>query len=74
LIEGVADVFQLAVEVVAVAVEPVLEALEQVGREVRAVERGVAVRGDGLQALLDERVVTRGEQVKPRSSSQVAAR
>ena len=50
LVEGIADVFQLAVKVIAVAVEPVLEALEQVGREVRAVDRGVAVRGDSLQA------------------------
>ena len=60
MVEGVADVLQLAVEVIPVAVEPVLEALEQVGGEVRAVDRGVAVRGDGLQALLDEPPVTRG--------------
>jgi len=34
LIESVADVLQIAVEVVAVALEPILEALEQVAREI----------------------------------------
>ena len=34
LVEGVSDVFELAVEVVAVVFEPILEALEEVAREV----------------------------------------
>lgn len=68
LVEGVADVFQLGVQFVAVVVEPVLETFEQIAGKVAVrrtqarcpVSGGVAVGGDGKEAILDERLITLG--------------
>lgn len=58
LVEGVADVFEFVVEFLAVVLEPVLEAFQEVGGEEGAVAAGIAVGGDGLEALRDEEVVS----------------
>jgi hypothetical protein len=50
-------VFQLGVEFVAVAVEKILETLEQIGGKVGAIDGGVTVGGDSLQAIRDERLI-----------------
>ena len=58
LVEGVADVFQLGVEIIAVAAEKVLEALEQIGWKIGARGSGIAMGGDRLETILDEGVIT----------------
>jgi len=60
LVDGVADVFEFVVEFLAVVLEPVLEAFQKVGGEVGAVATGIAVSGDGLEALRYEEVVPGG--------------
>lgn len=57
-VEGVADVFQLVVEVLAVAGEVVLKAFQEVGREVGASAFGVAVGSDVGEAFLEELTVS----------------
>lgn len=59
LVERVADVLQFGVEFVTVSVEPALEAFEQVRRKVGVVEHGITVGCNGVQAFVDQGLVTR---------------
>ncbi len=57
LVEGVADVFEFFVELLAVVLEPVLEAFQEVGGEVCAITRRIAVHRNFREPVGDERVV-----------------
>ncbi len=56
-VEGVADVFEFVVIVLAAMGEVVLEAFQQIGGEVRLTAFGIAVGGDVGEALFEELAV-----------------
>ena len=58
LVEGVADMLQLGVKILAVTIEPVLKTFEQVGRKISTVAGTVAMGGDGPEALFNEALIT----------------
>ncbi len=65
LVEGIADVLEFAVELLAVVIEPVLQAFQEVGRKVGAITGGITMRGDHRQAIGEEPAVTRGRTAQP---------
>ena len=73
-VEGVADVFEFGVELVAAMLEPVLETFEQIGREVSAIAGGIAMGADGFEAFRDQRLVASRRAGKPTGMNQAAAR
>ena len=54
LIEGVSDVLEFSVELVAVMLEPILAAFEQIRRKVWAVTGGITVGGDVAEGVGDQ--------------------
>ena len=57
LVERVADVLQFVVKLVAVVLEPILEAFEQVGGEVRAITRGIAMQRDLCEPIGEQGMI-----------------
>ena len=64
-VEGVADVFEFGVELVAAMAEPVLQTFEQISGEVGAVAGGIAMGADDVELVGNQGTVASGRAGQP---------